>query len=366
MDQDEIDAMKEEWNNVRIERIRRFCTQQEIEHTPNTTKEELINILQRFGLHAYQAFVAPVVPPPVPAAVPYPRRARLILRDQGPHEEVTDYLKHADLFFALDHTEDELKVAHLIGKLTKEARIIVENLYHKGVNDYQVICEILLEQFEVSRFDRLVRFRDLKPGSGQNLLQYGAQLRAEYLKYILVSETDAEPMEPALLGALLEQLLTSIDPGISAQVRHKILDDPDLTWNDILKIAENYRQTHVTFRSPPSRPLTDRVGSSRRTSGAISKTFAGPSYRPSANRRSLFCEFHQRAGHSTEECHAKKVADEEEVSTPAVGATWQPKCFKCNQMGHYQRDCSQSSENAQPDRTLPESSGLAPKRQTGY
>jgi hypothetical protein len=363
-----------------MDRIRRFCTQEEVAWTPQSTKAELIDRLIGFGFRAYQAYLpAPVVPQPNIQ----PRRARLTLRPQGANEEITDFLKHAELFFNLDHTDDEAKLGHLVSKVTKDVSVAIEDQFNSGITDYPSIRDHLLQQFAVSRFDRLVRFRLMKPNVGDNLIQFGAKLRAEYLKYILVTENQTQPMEQALVGALMEQLFNSIDSGITTQVKNKIYEDPDLPWNKILRIAENFRQTttvffHQTSGQPTGQYLRFVGQSSRQFAGQNQRPFgqtvrpfgsqaqSGTQYTKTSYQPMAYCDFHQRVGHLTEQCHDKKrsEATKGEVSSPARNAS--VKCYNCNKEGHYANSCPQLiSGKAQPDPSSPESVDLAPKNQSG-
>jgi hypothetical protein len=391
MNQDEIDALAADWDGAHMDRIRRFCTQEEVVWTPQSTKADLINRLIGFGFRAYQAYLpAPIVQQPDIQ----PRRAKLTLRSQGLSEELTDYLKHAELFFNLDHTDDEAKLGHLVGKVKNEVSVAIEDQFNAGVTDYPTIRDNLLQRFAVSRFDRLVRFRIMKPSTAENLIQFGARLRAEYLKYLLLTENQTQPMEQALMGALMAQLFDVIDSGITTQVKNKIYEDPDLTWTDILKIAENFRQTttkslgyiaarsyngqttgqYLRFAGQSPRSFT---GQNQRPAGQSFRSFAGQPVKIVDGNQSIqtsfqpiaYCEFHQSVGHSTEDCHDRKMAEvaQGQVSSPPIrNSAVAVKCYNCHKEGHYARSCPQlTSENGQPDPLSPESVDLASKTQSG-
>jgi hypothetical protein len=383
MDPVEIEAIRLKWNDVNLDRIRRFCGEEGVEFNQDMVKAELIDKLANLGIHAFQAFRLPAQQPVRQQPEPdRHRRARLELRKQLGSEEISDFIKHADLFFDLDGTEENMKVAHLASKVLTNVSVVIEDLHSGGVTNYQQVCEHLLGQFSVSRFDRLARFRNMRPNKGENLIQYGAKLRAEYLKYVLIIENQAAPMEQALVAALMEQLFTTIDADIAARVRNKIIENPLLTWLDILKITENYRQTSVNATSssfgpvnpgnymrfagqlPRSRFMGGKVGSFGQPAKQWTSQYRQS--RPSSNP-AAYCDFHQRNGHTTADCFEKKKMEalEQQTASPTGEKTQQGRCYNCNQEGHFARLCPQRSENNRPDRTSPESTELAQIRQTG-
>jgi hypothetical protein len=251
-----------------------------------------------------------------------PRKARLNLRNQFQNEEIADFLKHAELFFALDHTDEEAKIGHLMTKVRSEVGKVIETLFSSGQHpNYEEISNHLLEQFAISRFDRLTRFRQLKPNGGENIIQYGAKLRAEYLKYVLITEQETAPMEVALKAALMEQLFATIDNQIAAHVRNKINEDPALTWEAILKLTENFRQTHSKM--------------------AFSQSMKKP-------EGSSWCNFHKAYGHSSFNCRDKQFAKtdnptavtNQEPSGNEAENQAQNRCFKCNRLGHKSNHCT--------------------------
>jgi hypothetical protein len=383
MDQEEIEVIRLKWNDVNLERIRRFCGEEGVEFTQDMAKAEIIDRLANLGIHAFQAFRLPGQQPvQQPLAQDRHRRARLELRKQLALEEITDFIKHADLFFDLDGTEEHMKVAHLASKVNTNVSVVIEDLHNSGVTNYQQICERLLGQFSVSRFDRLARFRSMRPTQGENLIQYGAKLRAEYLKYVLIVENQAAPMEQALVAALMEQLFITIDADIASRVRNKITENPQLAWLDILKITENYRQTSIKATSPAFGPVNPGnylgfAGQSPRPRhmGGRVGSFGQPAkqwtsqYRQSrpSSDHGAYCDFHQRTGHATADCFDKKKMEAlgQQTASSTSETTHQSRCYNCNQEGHFARLCPQRSENDKPDRTSPESSELAQKRQPG-
>jgi hypothetical protein len=371
MDPEEFEARMEQWRGAHLDRIHLFCEQQGVEHPRTMNKEQLSERLVNYGLQAYQAFGAPLLPPGNGQV--QPRRARLELRKQLPMEDITDFLKHADLFFNLDHTaDDEAKVAHLLTKVQRNIGVVIEDMFKAGVDDYQSIRDRLLDQYTIKRFDRLTRFRELKPINGESIIQYGMKLRAEYLLYILVDERQATVMEKAILGALMEQLFLSIDNGIASQVKTRIYEDPTLTWMEILKITDNFCQTTTKLGHPARRQPETRFGYSstgqypRQT--ATSGTYQNSTRAYQGMSRYGYCEFHKAPGHPTAKCRAKKFAEEttENISpTPSLNgdqfSSSSVRCFKCNNMGHIARNCPQQSGNDMPGRLSLESSVLTPK-----
>jgi hypothetical protein len=79
-----------------------------------------------------------------------------------------------------------------------------------------------------------------------------------------------------------------------------------------------------------------------------------------------YCDFHQRIGHLTNQCHDKKMSEAAsgEVSLPTRNSL--VKCSNCQKEGHYATTCPQLTlGNDQPDPLLPESVDLAFMNQSG-
>jgi hypothetical protein len=359
-----IATIIDDFKGLTLDRLHLFCQAQGIDHS-NKNKDALCAYLQRVGLTANMVYKDPVAS--VPIGEQSQRQARLKMRKQYATEEIADFLKYAEVFFQLDHTREENKTGLLISVVTTDICKAMETIISKDPSaTYDDVRNLLLDQNVISRFDRLTRFRQMKPAPGENILQFGSKIRATYLQYLLITEDKTGPMETAIVGALMEQLFDVIDPTISAHVKIKVGENPEMTWIEILKITENFRHTTTKTvrtvtttnstrnRSSHSTSLNHYCDFHKRKGGhSTAECFLNPNNPnkpPPTNNQDKFCEIHQTRGHSTDECRSKKYYDQPQSSsdTATSPTSTSVTCFNCKKPGHFTRNCPANTGNAGP------------------
>jgi len=229
------------WIYFTFERLRRFCTENGITNPAGNRKEHLIAALMGAGVSSSSMFKSAT------ASNTTARCAKLTLKGQGTEEDVETFIQRADIFFKTTKVPDEDQIVHLMNTGKQNVLDRINDLLASGISDPKQIKEALCTEFSISRFERMERFRQQRPRPTETFHQFGARIRHELLKYLLMSEADVLgniSTNSVVTAMLIDQLVKIIEPAAAAYVKMACCANPQMTWTNVLQLAEDFHRNN--------------------------------------------------------------------------------------------------------------------------
>jgi hypothetical protein len=204
------------------------------------------------------------------------------LRQQGVNEDIETFLQRAETFFRIGEVKGQNQLIHLMNSAQPKVVERINTLLEANIIEPGELKEALKLEFAVSRFERMKRFRNLKPSADQTIIQFGSQLRSELLKFLTLTEEKAKGSEEIITPLLIDQLVNVLDPGSSSYIKNEVCKQSSLTWSAVLTLAEDYRRNTISATT--------------------------------TQRKQQFCTSHGWGNHSTPNCKLGKGSNAKQVS----------------------------------------------------
>lgn len=213
--------------------------------------------------------IQPVALAPIP-----PPRYKLELDKQHSTESLTQFLRRVDIFFQ----SANVPPADYINLLLNSATLSVKNfisdcLQLNPAENYNNICLKLHEHFGLSPYQLAHNFRSIRPHKDERIKQFGHRLLFAYLDFCRLPVNQLQPIQAFLQPALVEQLLVCVNGGIRTAIMTRLAENPDLTWDAILTIADGQRDAQLA--NPRSNHQTDRTPMDKHSKAALLPTPTG-------------------------------------------------------------------------------------------
>jgi hypothetical protein len=237
--------------------------------------------------------------------------------------EVSDaFLARARVHFNLVRATDQEAITLLINAAQPAIAAFITENYNAGITDKETMLKAVQDRFSPNRFQYHEMFRTYKPQASQSARDIGNELRRLYLGFLQFSEELATTHTIAITPALCAQLLQVLPTTTAALLRTEILRKPDMTWEQVLQLADQMRQI------PP-------------------QSVSAPATRPKAKH----CKIHNWGAHDDRECLTQRYSNSTWPNSDK--RRWNKEernrseftCYVCGLNGHAARHCPKQQEN---------------------
>jgi hypothetical protein len=237
---------------------------------------------------------------------------------------VEAFLHRVKTHCGLVAANDQEAITMMINAAQPHIASFISNNYVLDVTTKDTIWELVKQRFAPTKFQYYEQFRNFKPQTSQSARDIGNELRRLYLGFLQLSADRVKICEDAIAPVLTAQLLEILPRQVAGVLRTKVLETPDITWEEILSTADNLR--HLVVQKAPEQEKQKQL-----------------------YRSMLTCKIHGQVGHDDAHCRLQNRTPSLQKSTntfplprniPAPFA-----CYECGQHGHKAADC-RNSKNA--------------------
>jgi hypothetical protein len=249
-------------------------------------------------------------------------RVELQLAKQGATERPEAFIQRAKTHFQLVRATDNEAVTLLVNAAQPNIASFLTQNIQAGTTARDDLLQLVLDRFAPNRYQYHQLFRAYKMSQAQTAQEAGNELRRLYQGFLSLPQDQLHLHEPVIRPTVTAQLLDILPPTTAAAIRTELLKQPDMLWDDILKLADQILQVSPKHTQP--RQTNQDAGTK-------------------APRNQLHCSIHGYAGHSDATCKVQKYQREQgakpnqQYMHAAQGKV--PICFACGKEGHIAPNC---------------------------
>ncbi|CAG0920490.1 unnamed protein product, partial [Notodromas monacha] len=166
------------------------------------------------------------------------------LPKQRAKEDFEDFATRLRNALAVGKITDEHRLSALLENTLPNIQSTANRMYKRGIFEFEQLVEAVARRHPTPHLDRLKRFRSLRPEKGESFFNFGERLREEYENYLQLPLDDVDACEPVIQHILKEQLVNSAETGLKDELQKKWGKNGQLSWDDLVDVAEAYRLNH--------------------------------------------------------------------------------------------------------------------------